>query len=406
MNKSIVCPQFPIGEAVPSPQNEDCLIANVYVPDTDETNLPVMVFFHGGAFQVGFSNWDSPKQLVNHRKSIIGITFNYRLGPHGFLCLGTEDVPGNAGMRDQIALLNWVKDNIAYFGGNPDDVTIAGCSAGGASVDLMILSKMARGLFTKVIGHSGASVGAFAAQVDPIENARDLARELQYEGKDNLKDLEEFFKNISLEKLMSVAYVFSKDVAVRFSPCVERDLGFERFLDDTPINIITSGDYIKVPMFTGFSNMEGIYRITSFEDWKNVMNTDFTQFMPADLAFDSKEQKREVAEQVKQFYFGNSPVSWENIQKYIDFTTDAMFIVAVQRSVTLQVRAGNDRIYLQVYSFRDNNTDTIPYTGGRGATHCDETYAALDMDESNITPEYREMRNVIQEIWLNFIHTG
>lgn len=135
---------------------EDCLIANVYIPDTEDKNLPVYVYVHGGAFQLGWSNMLVPKALVSEHTIII-VTFNYRVGIHGFLCLGTEDAPGNAGMKDQVALLRWVKKNIPNFGGNPDDVTIGGHSSGSASVDLLMLSKSAEGLFNKVIPESGAT---------------------------------------------------------------------------------------------------------------------------------------------------------------------------------------------------------------------------------------------------------
>lgn len=153
IDKGIICmqPPSPFFDTSSKVMQEDCLITNVYVPDTDDKNLPVVVYIHGGAFEIGFGNMMTPKHLVRNKKVIV-VNFNYRLGVHGFLCLGTEDAPGNAGLKDQVALLRWVNKNIASFGGNPDDVTIAGYSAGSVSVDLLMLSKSAKGLFNKVIG--------------------------------------------------------------------------------------------------------------------------------------------------------------------------------------------------------------------------------------------------------------
>ncbi|XP_013174952.1 PREDICTED: cholinesterase-like, partial [Papilio xuthus] len=129
VNKNIICPQMEnLFMANPnSTESEDCLIANIYVPDTKTNKLPVLVYVHGGAYQIGYGEFAVAKNLMREKEMII-INFNYRLGPHGFLCLGTPDVPGNAGMKDQVALLRWVKKNIASFGGNPDDVTIIGYS--------------------------------------------------------------------------------------------------------------------------------------------------------------------------------------------------------------------------------------------------------------------------------------
>nr|AIY69064.1 carboxyl/choline esterase [Chilo suppressalis] len=173
IDKGIICPQFsvPAGKTA----QEDCLVASVYVPNTNKTNLPVMIIIHGGQFLVGYGDVTTPRQLVNSQKVIV-VTFNYRLGIHGFLCLGTKDVPGNAGMKDQVALLRWVKQNIASFGGNPDEVTIVGCSAGGSSVDLLMISKLTKGLFKRVIGMSSANVGVTSVQLDPVEYARTQAR--------------------------------------------------------------------------------------------------------------------------------------------------------------------------------------------------------------------------------------
>lgn len=119
---------------------------------------------------------------------------NYRVGIHGFLCLGTEDAPGNAGMKDQVALLRWVKKNIANFGGNPDDVTIGGHSSGSASVDLLMLSKSAEGLFNKVIPESGVSTSVFTIQSEPLENAKWFAKANNFTDVDDVYALEQFYK--------------------------------------------------------------------------------------------------------------------------------------------------------------------------------------------------------------------
>lgn len=156
---------------------EGCLITNVFVPDTTEKNLSVLVYSHGGGFVSGFGNFAQGTEMMR-TKYFIMVTFNYRLGIHGFLCLGTKDIPGNAGMKDQLALLRWVQKNIGSFSGNPDDVTLPGFSAGSASEDLLMLSKAAEGLFHRVIPESGGNLAAFTVQRDPLKIAKTHAKEL------------------------------------------------------------------------------------------------------------------------------------------------------------------------------------------------------------------------------------
>ncbi|KAL0860558.1 hypothetical protein ABMA27_009929 [Loxostege sticticalis] len=405
VDKNIICPQY-LFEDNGQKMKEDCLVANVYVPDTETKNLPVMVWVHGGAFLLGQGSFDSPLQLVNSKRIIV-VTFNYRVGPHGFLCLGTEDIPGNAGMKDQVALLRWVKENIKEFGGNPDDVTISGCSAGGASVDLLLLSKMTNGLFNKAIAMSGANVGVFAAQIDPIENARNYAKNMNYNG-DDYDSLVEFYRNASLDELNSYIHILmaSKDSAVVFSPCVEGDTGGERFLEDTPVNIIKNGDYIRRPLLYGFAKMEGLFRNFLFDEWESEMNKNFADFLPADLGFRNEEEKQEIARKVKEFYFGEQLVSNKTSINYVEYFTDTMFVYGMQRSLTLQVKSGNNNIYLFSYSFVDENSDSVPYSDVKGSTHCTQALAAMDEDESKLTPEYVNLKHKMREVWLDFITTG
>ncbi|CAH0406089.1 unnamed protein product [Chilo suppressalis] len=402
IDKGIICPQFsvPAGKTA----QEDCLVASVYVPNTNATNLPVMVIIHGGQFLVGYGDVTTPKQLVDSQK-LIAATCNYRLGILGFLCMGTEDIPGNAGMKDQVACLQWVKHNIASFGGNPDDVTIVGCSAGGSSVDLLMLSKLTRGLFKKVIGMSSANVGVTSVQLDPVEYARIQARRFNYDAA-NLYDLEQFYKNASYELLISDPPLCLKNSSVVFTPCVERNMGQKMFLEDSPFNILKSGDYVKYPVLYGFTERDGLFRINYFDTWKNDMNKNFSEFLPADLTFKDPIIKELVAEIVKKFYFGNQVIGNDNVLQYVDYFTDVIFAYPMLRSLTLQVNAGNHKMYLHEYSFVDNDSALIPYANIRGAAHCAQGFAAVDQNYSNLSYQYKNMKSIIREEWINFAITG
>ncbi|XP_022819907.1 cholinesterase 1-like [Spodoptera litura] len=412
INKDVICPQVKslftdlIPKAV-APQ-ENCLIANVFVPNTVHNNLSVVVNIHGGGFHIGWGNM-MQYTLLMRSKDIIVVTFNYRLGAHGFLCLGTEAAPGNAGMKDQVALLRWVQKNIASFGGNPDDVTIIGQSAGSASVDLLMLSKSAEGLFHRVVPESGSNLSPFTIQSDPLENAKKYAKMLNFTNVDDMHALTEFYTTASLELLTSVTGVFGRpDLNFIFSPCVERDIGEETFLTEFPLGILKSGNYKKLPVLYGVAEMEGLMNIKYFDDWKHKMNEKFSDFLPVDLKFDSEEEKEEVAKKIRQFYFGEKQVGDEDVLKFVNYFSDVGFIHPMLWATKSHVEAGNDQIYLYEYSFIKDDAPLILHTNIRGANHNDQSMAVTDMypPESLATPEYQKMRKIMREIWHNFIKTG
>jgi para-nitrobenzyl esterase len=150
---------------VPGPQSEDCLYLNLWTPNLDDIRRPVMVWIHGGGFTLGAASQQGYEgDKLAKRGDVVVVTINYRLGPFGFLNLnevtkGRIPATGNEGLLDQIAALEWVRDNIAAFGGDPNNVTIFGESAGGTSVAALLTMPMAKGLFQKAILQSGTNPG-------------------------------------------------------------------------------------------------------------------------------------------------------------------------------------------------------------------------------------------------------
>ena len=151
-----------VAAASPSPVSEDCLYLNVRAP-IDAENAPVMVWIHGGAHQFGSSDFGYYQADGLAERGIVLVTINYRLGAFGYMAhpaLSEADprgVSGNYGTLDQVAALEWVRDNIAAYGGNPDQVTIFGESAGAWSVTELMSTPLANGLFHGAILQSGAS---------------------------------------------------------------------------------------------------------------------------------------------------------------------------------------------------------------------------------------------------------
>ncbi|XP_036044845.1 pyrethroid hydrolase Ces2e-like isoform X1 [Onychomys torridus] len=143
----------------PISMSEDCLYLNIYTPTHahEGSNLPVMVWIHGGALVVGMASmYDG--SMLSATENVVVVTIQYRLGVLGFFSTGDQHARGNWGFLDQVAALLWVQQNIAYFGGNPDQVTIFGESAGGTSVSSLVLSPVSQGLFHGAIMESGVAV--------------------------------------------------------------------------------------------------------------------------------------------------------------------------------------------------------------------------------------------------------
>jgi para-nitrobenzyl esterase len=160
------CPQtqYPAGSIYirsTQPQSEDCLFLNVWTPAKTGDKRPVLVWIHGGALTRGSGISDVRDGVPLAKKGIVLVSLNYRLGPLGYLAHPelTAESPqhssGNYGVLDQIAALRWVQKNVAAFGGDPSKVTIAGESAGAWSVNTLVASPLAKGLFIRAIGESG-----------------------------------------------------------------------------------------------------------------------------------------------------------------------------------------------------------------------------------------------------------
>ena len=207
--------------------SEDCLFLNIFTPETAKAGdkLPVLIYIHGGGFTGGCGHekhFDGP---VWPAKGIIGVTLNYRLGPMGFVCLPElkeeAGVTGNYGLYDQLTAIQWVKDNIAAFGGDPENMTIMGQSAGAMSVQQHCLSPMSRGLFQKAVMSSGGGVNKMLSAA-PAEKHYDFWRKaMENAGCANLEQ----FRGLSPEKLFDAWNRTKKELRNPGSfPCMDGQL--------------------------------------------------------------------------------------------------------------------------------------------------------------------------------------
>jgi para-nitrobenzyl esterase len=168
---------------ISNPQSEDCLYLNIWSPEKAE-KLPVIVWIHGGGYFGGTGAQPLYDGTRLSKRGVIVVTINYRLGVFGFLATpeltaeSPDHTSGNQGIEDQIAALQWVKANIAAFGGDPDRATIMGESAGANSVAVLVASKAAKGLFQRAIAESGN----YSVPIDASEDTRADRKTAEAEG--------------------------------------------------------------------------------------------------------------------------------------------------------------------------------------------------------------------------------
>ncbi|XP_013146998.1 PREDICTED: cholinesterase 2-like isoform X2 [Papilio polytes] len=331
------CYQHDAFFGLPPQGSEDCLYLNVYSPNVSPARpLPVMVWIHGGGFISGSGSDDTygPDFLVRH--DVILVTINYRLEVLGFLCLNTAEVPGNAGMKDQVAALRWVQTNIASFGGDPDNVTIFGESAGGASVSFHLLSPMSKGLFKRAIQQSGTAMCPWATSFMLKERSLGLAREMGCTST-NEKDVYEFFKSQPVEALIrkSVPLTYAeanKECSlVEFCVTVEQQFSSEEsFMPDDPINLLHRGIHEGVEVMNGYTEDEGVMMLGLGNNIHDV----FVQakkyaeyFVPRTIALTSPiSDQIEVGKILKKHYFDEKELSMENIDCLYAFIGAENFI--------------------------------------------------------------------------------
>ena len=232
--------------------NEDCLFLNVWTPGTgDNKKRPVMVWFHGGGFNYGSGAWPPYNgENLARRGDVVVVTVNHRLNIFGYLylaeILGPDYVSsGNAGMLDLVLSLEWVKDNIMAFGGDPENVTIMGESGGGFKVSLLMAMPAAKGLFHKAVIQSGPGLAATPA----IAAAKKTQTVLNNLGAIDTESAMVILQTATAEELLAAAA--GKNGAMRFDPVIDNTVLYRApFVPDGPE---ISAD---IPLLIGFNKDE------------------------------------------------------------------------------------------------------------------------------------------------------
>ncbi len=254
-------------------QSEDCLYLNVYTPATRTTDLlPVFVSIHGGAMVIGSSR--SPDiTCFAQQNGVVGVSIAYRLGGLGFFAhslLSEESengVSGNYGLMDQIAALEWVQDNIAAFGGDPDNVTIQGCSSGGESVLFLMASPFSEGLFHRAIADAGVYGSSRTPPLAEMEErGENLAVKL---GVADEPDVLAALRALSADEIVAAVPVSTSGTELQL-PNVD---GW--FLPDYPLSVFQAGNQQNVPLMigSGSDDLAGAWNQYGDKNFASAMST-------------------------------------------------------------------------------------------------------------------------------------
>jgi len=229
--------------------SEDCLFLNIFAPENakEGDRLPVLIYIHGGGFTGGCGHEKHFDVPVWPLQGVIGVTLNYRLGPLGFVCLPqlAEEAgfTGNYGLFDQLTAIQWIKRNIASFGGNPDNITIMGQSAGAMSVQQHCLSPLSEGLFHKAVMSSGGGVNKVLTATPAEKHYAFWEKAMEFAG---CKTLDEF-RALSPEKLFEAWDLTKKELHnPGCFPCIDG-----RLIVGAGTELLAAGKQHKIPYMAG-----------------------------------------------------------------------------------------------------------------------------------------------------------
>ncbi len=376
-------PDMVFQDAGPS---EDCLYLNVFTPaDAGEhARLPVMFWIHGGGLRGGSASEPRHNGDYLPTRDVVLVTINYRLGVFGFLAtpeLAAEQggTAGNYGLLDMVAALQWVKANIAAFGGDPKNVTISGESAGSEAVSALMAAAPARGLFEKAIGESGGAL-------DIGGPTRPSFQEVEQQDQAWVNSL-----GLSLAHLRDlpapiVLGASKRSDAPKFRPVVDG-----RLLTEPVAVTYAAGRQAHVPLLVGWNRDEqhGLGDGMTAAKWREFAKKNFGSH----------------ADEFLKVLPGNTDE--QAVRSAIDYNSDDFIAFGTWRWVNAHAKTGQSPVYR--YHFELPSPPST-YHPGSYAFHSDDieyVFGTLDTRPGAVwRPEDRKLSSEIQEYWTNFARTG
>lgn len=390
------------GFAASGPQDEDCLYLNVFTPAADGGRRPVLFWIHGG----GFTHGAGSEELYNGgplavRGDVVVVTINYRLGALGYLWLGDHlpeaGLTANAGQLDQVAALQWVRDNIATFGGDPGNVTIFGESAGAAAVGTLLAMTGAKGLFHKAILESGTGRAGDRASGQRIADM--VLGELGLSGARTV-DILTIPADRILEAQTAVAAKLGREAGLIFGPI--RD-GVT--LLDRPIDAVRAGAAAEIPVLVGTNRDEvKLFAATIRRD--EIDDENLVRAVDATLGKPGPEKARAVVEVFRKSR-AEKGLPGTNLDVLDAVGSTARFRAGATRlALAQQPHQPDTYLYLFTYASPARH-------GALGSCHALEmpfvfgTLGAPTQDRfAGSGPAVERLSHQMMDAWLSFAKTG
>nr|XP_054750094.1 uncharacterized protein LOC129255792 [Lytechinus pictus] len=421
----------PACQQVPQPlfypvMSEDCLYLNVYTPSPKpSTGIPVMVWIHGGAFSTGtsmtYDYYGPPLVAVG---DVIIVTFNYRLAIFAQLSTEDEEAPGNVGMLDQVAALEWVYNNIEAFGGDKEQITIFGESAGSASVNFHLLSKLSKKFFKQAVLQSGTAFSSWAFKHDPVaelEKAQELGREMGCVDVTSTSALVTCLRDVEDPLALSTAAdkVYGNQYPVTMDGT---------FLEDTPANLYKKNDFANVPLLIGFNRDEGTigpyFYFPSYVGSPTPPPMDrnlfeiFVKGLLVNYGTDDEIVHDAVFQEYIDWAMADNPES-DYFQSFVNYGTDSDYACPSDIVMRKHAEAGGT-VYKYFMTHAPSKSyfmvaGEIPNTPWLGAGHGEDltfVWGVPFIDElyhihgHNLTDEENALSVKFMQFWTNFAKSG
>jgi para-nitrobenzyl esterase len=383
--------------AVPAQQSEDCLQLNVYAP-VGASKKPVMLWIHGGGLTIGSAVEQISGRLVYDgaafaRKDVVFVSTNYRLGAFGYLAArpmqgeaSDQPAAGNYGLLDQIAALKWVRANIAQFGGDPEQITIFGESAGAVSVCALMAAPAARGLFVRAISQSGGCLRAPQTLEAALTQGDRVIANAGCGNLSNASDTRSCLRNLSAANFLTasraVVNLSGTQSGESYGLTVD---GFA--LTEAPGSAISSGRAMQIPYLLGVNDDEST-------------STNPASALPATAAGYEANVRAQFG-LIGDLVLARYPLSnYSTPQKALqDIYDDVRFVCATRRAAFDHAQRGN-AVFHYVLSETLPDAQLAPL----------ESYHGIDIiflfERSNALLPELNLRAKMQNAWINFARTG
>ena len=382
------------GDCIQKLASEDCLYLNIWVNTDDKTEKkPVMFWIHGGSYIMGSGSQVSYNgaNLVQKQSDIILVNINYRLNMYGFMDFSS--VPGGEnfktsscnGLLDQAMALRWVHENIAAFGGDPDNVTIFGQSAGGGSVSILPVLKEANQYFQKVIAQSGSTGLAFPVDCETAQGKTKAL--IEYTGCKTMDDI----MALSEEELQK-AYV---EAVARFTSCPYYGTAV---LPEAPIELYKKGYAKHISIMAGSTSDEARLFMGEGVDLTLEEQKLFAQRAVGDAVPFLKEEDKKYYEEFWRVCRDQEPGLVET-----EFINEIMFRIPMLQQ--LDVQSAFNKTFSYYWSYPSSNADM-------GAAHSVELLFLFDLRCVGTSSPYNgtnisdEIFDAVQQMWTNFARCG